>query len=304
VIGDRAFNALLGLGAAVVLGMVVLIGYTLARGAAPAVAEFGPQFVVSTDWDPVHHSYGALPFIYGTLASTFWAVLIAVPVGLLTAIFLAEIAPGWLAQPIGFTVELLAAIPSVVLGLWGIFVLVPLVRAFELFVADRGWGEFPLFRGPPMGIGMLAAALILAIMILPFITSIARDAIAAVPQAQSDAALALGATHWESIRGPVLKYARKGILGGIVLAVGRALGETMAVTMVIGNNPQISLSLFESAYTMSALLANQFAEATEELHVASLIEIALILLVLTVVVNGLARLMIWGTARGDGGHAT
>jgi phosphate transport system permease protein len=301
VIGDRAFTILLGLGGLAVFALIVGIGVSLAKGAGEAHDTFGPGFVTGRVWDPVHETYGALPFIYGTLMSTLLALVLAVPVGLGTAIFLAEIAPRALGQAVAFLVELLAAVPSVVLGMWGIFVLVPLVRKLEEFVIPR-WGHLPVFSGAPTGLGLLTAAIILAIMILPFITSIARDSILAVPRTQGEAAFALGATHWETIRGPLLRFARKGIIGGVVLATGRALGETMAVTMVIGNCPIISASLFESSYTMSALIANEFAEATEALHRASLINIALILLGVTVAVNALARLLIWSTVRHAGGE--
>jgi phosphate transport system permease protein len=295
VLTDRAFNGLLALAASAILALVALIGFSLANGAAPALKQFGWHFVTGRDWDPVQQNFGALPFIWGTLASSLLALTIAVPIGLGTAIVLAELAPRWMAQPLSFMVELLAAVPSVVYGLWAIFVLVPIVRAVQMRIGEH-WGNFPLFSGPPIGLGLLTAAIVLAIMILPFITSISRDALQAVPRTQADAALALGATRWEAIRGPVLGYARKGILGGIILALGRALGETMAVTMVIGNVPSISASLFEPAYSMSAVLANQFAEATEPLHLSALVAVAFLLLVLTIIVNALARLLIWGAA--------
>ncbi|MCX7598686.1 MAG: phosphate ABC transporter permease subunit PstC [Armatimonadetes bacterium] len=295
VLSDRVANSILAAGAASVVGLAVLLGVVLSLGAAPALSKFGAGFLVGKTWDPVAEHFGALPFIYGTLASSFLALLMAVPVGLGAAIFLAEVLPQWLARPIAFMIELLAAVPSVVYGMWGVFVAVPAIARVEEFIGQR-WGHIPLFSGPPIGIGMLAAGVILAIMVLPFIASISREAILAVPRAQAEAALALGATKWETIRGPLLRYARKGILGGIVLALGRALGETMAVTMVIGNVPQISVSLFQSGYTMSAVLANEFAEATGRIHTAALVEIALVLLVLTVLVNAFARLLIWGTA--------
>lgn len=294
VLSDRAANCILAGGALAVVGLAVLLGVTLSVGSAPAISHFGFRFLIGKTWDPVQEEFGALPFIYGTLVSSFLALLMAVPVGLGAAIFLAEVAPQKIARPIAFLVELLAAVPSVVYGMWGVFVAVPAIARLEEFLGER-WGHIPLFSGPPIGIGMLAAGIILAIMILPFVASISREAILAVPRAQTDAALALGATKWETIRGPVLRYARKGILGGIVLALGRALGETMAVTMVIGNVPQISASLFASGYTMSAVLANEFAESTGAIHLAALTEIALVLLVLTVLVNAFARLLIWGT---------
>lgn len=294
VLSDRVCNCILAGGALAVIGLAVLLGVTLSLGSAPAISRFGLRFLIAKTWDPVRGEFGALPFIYGTLVSSSLALLIAVPVGLGAAIFLAEVAPQRIARPLAFVVELLAAVPSVVYGMWGVFVAVPAIARLEEFISAR-WGHIPLFSGPPIGIGMLAASVILAIMVLPFVASISREAILAVPRAQRDAALALGATKWEAIRGPLLRYARKGILGGMVLALGRALGETMAVTMVIGNVPQISASLFASGYTMSAVLANEFAEATGALHTAALTEIALVLLVLTVLVNALARLLIWGT---------
>jgi len=300
LLSDRGFNLLLLGASAAVLALIALIGVSLARGAAAGITHFGWRFLTGTTWDPVQEDFGALPFIYGTLVSSLLALFIAVPVGLGTAVFLAKLAPGWLARPMAFLVELLAAVPSVVLGLWGIFVLAPIIQKLEAFVGQR-WGEFPLFTGAPVGVGMLAAGIILAIMILPFIASIGRGAILAVPRAQAEAGYALGATRWETISGPILRYARKGILGGIVLALGRALGETMAVTMVIGNTPRISVSLFESGYTMSAVLANEFAEATAPLHLSCLVEIALVLLAVTILVNAMARLLIWGTAATAGG---
>jgi phosphate transport system permease protein len=302
VITDRVFNLLLGLAAALVLALIGLIGLTLAKGAAPAAHQFGLRFLIGTNWDPIAMDFGALPFIWGTVVSSVLALLIAVPVGLGTGIFLAEICPESLARPIAFTVELLAAVPSVVFGMWGLFVVVPLMQQVQEAVGSR-WGGIPLFSGAPIGLGMLTASLILAIMILPFIASISRDALRAVPRVQSEAGLALGTTRWETISGPVLRYARKGIYGGVILALGRALGETMAVTMVIGNNPQISLSLFRSAYTMPAVLANEFAEATGAMHTGALVTIALVLLGVTFTVNAIARLLIWSStshAEGQG----
>lgn len=295
VLSDRAFNCVLFGSSALVLGLVVLLGLGLAKGAMPAIEYFGLSSLTGREWDPVRNEYGALPFVWGTFYSSALALLMAVPVGLGTAVYLARIAPPWIARPLGFTVELLAAVPSVVYGMWGIFVAVPVIREAQVWVTDR-WGDFPVFEGPPLGIGLFAAGAILAIMILPFIASVARESIIAVPNTQSDAALALGATWWETMRGPVLKYARRGIIGGIILALGRALGETMAVTMLIGNTPRISVSVVRSAYTMSSVIANEFGEALEQLQLASLVNIALVLLVLTIAVNAVARLLIWGTA--------
>ncbi len=284
----------------VVLALVVILGYTLAKNSSASLEHFGWRFLISTDWDPVHQHFGALPFVWGTLVTSFIALLLAVPVGVGTAIFLAELAPTAVSRPVSFLVELLAAVPSVIFGLWGIFVAAPIIQKFELFVGER-WGHIPFFSGPPMGIGMLAAGIILAIMVLPFVASISTDAIRAVPRAQSEAGLALGTTRWETLRGPVLRYAKKGILGGIILALGRALGETMAVTMLIGNTPTISISLFESGYSMASVIANEFAEAMGHLHAAAMSEIALLLLLLTVAVNAVARLLIWGSTGMQGG---
>lgn len=294
VLSDRVFNIILAVCGAIVLALIFILALSLMKGSTKALAHFGGGFIVATNWDPVREDFGALPFIWGTLMSSLLALLIAVPVGLGTGIFLSEIAPKRLAEPIAFIIELLAAVPSVVYGMWGIFVIVPLVRQLQDLVGGTPLGGFPLFSGPPVGVGLLTAGIVLAIMILPFIAAISKDALQAVPRTQAEAGLALGTTKWETIRGPLLRYARKGILGGVILALGRALGETMAVTMLIGNNPQITPSLFRSAYSMAAVLANEFAEATGDMHTSALVSIALVLLALTLAVNALARLLIWG----------
>jgi phosphate transport system permease protein len=237
-----------------------------------------------------------LPFIFGTIASSLLALLIALPLSLGVAVFLAELAPRWIERPLSFLVELLAAIPSIVYGLWGIFVLVPWLRAHVQLFLGKELGFLPLFKGPNYGFGMLAAGLILAIMILPIITSISRDVLKSVPDIYREAALGLGATRWETTR-IILKDARSGIFGATLLGLGRALGETMAVTMVIGNRPEISASLFSPAYSMASVLANEFAEATTSMYTAALIEIALVLFVVTVLLNALARLVIWSFTR-------
>lgn len=293
VISDRVFNVLLALAGSLVLALIVILGLSLMHGSEAAFKQFGAHFVIGTNWDPVKEDFGALPFIWGTLMSSLLALLIAVPVGLGTGLFLSEIAPRKFAEPIAFVVELLAAVPSVVYGMWGIFVIVPLMQKLQDYVGGH-WGGFPLFSGPPVGVGLLTASVVLAIMILPFIAAISKDSLQAVPRTQAEAGLALGTTRWETISGPVLRYARKGILGGVILALGRALGETMAVTMLIGNNPQITASLFRSAYSMSAVLANEFAEAAAGMHTSALVSIAFVLLALTLAVNALARLLIWG----------
>jgi len=266
-----------------------------------AIRAFGLRFLVTSHWDPVAGEFGALPFIYGTLLSSLLALLIAVPLSLGAAIFLAELAPAWIRPPVAFLIEMLAAVPSVVYGLWGIFVLVPWLRDWVQPALATTLGFLPLFQGPPYGIGMLAAGLILSIMVVPYITSVSREVLLAVPGSQREAALGLGATRWEATRIAVLRYGRSGLIGAILLGLGRALGETMAVTMVIGNRPEIAASLFAPGYTMASVLANEFTEATSDLYVSALVEIGLLLLVITVVVNGFARLLVWsvgGPARG------
>ena len=302
---DRCFRMLSLLLALMGPLILLVLGYSLFHAALPSIREFGGHFLTTKTWDPVHNIYGILPAIFGTVVTSALALLIAVPISLGTAIFLAELAPRWLSEPLSFLVELLAAVPSIIYGLWGIFVLIPLLRTFELWLQAQPWlqdrdgNSFSLFSGPPLGIGMLAAGVVLAIMILPYITSISREVIKTVPMAQREAAYALGATRWEVIRGPILRYVRSGILGAIILGLGRALGETMAVTMVIGNVPVISASLFSQGYTMPSLLANEYLEATEKLHVSSLVEVALVLVIITIIVNGTARLLIWSVARND-----
>jgi phosphate transport system permease protein len=266
-----------------------------------ALRTFGFRFLVTSHWDPVAGEFGALPFIYGTLVSSVLALLIAVPLSLGAAIFLAELAPAWIRPPISFLIEMLAAVPSVVYGLWGIFVLVPWLRDWVQPALGRTLGFLPLFQGPPYGIGMLAAGVILSIMVVPYITAVSREVLLAVPNSQREAALGLGATRWESTRMAVLRYGRSGLIGAILLGLGRALGETMAVTMVIGNRPEIAASLFAPGYTMASVLANEFTEATSDLYVSALVEVGLLLLLVTVVVNGLARLLVWsvgGPVRG------
>lgn len=297
--GDRVFRGGTLLFAGSVLALMLLLALVLIRAAWPAIGHSGLRFLVSRDWDPVRDAFGALPFVYGTLVSSLLALLIAVPVSLGTAVFLAELAPDWLRGPVSFLVELLAAVPSIVYGLWGVFVLVPLLRPAEAWLGEH-FGAIPLFQGAPYGIGMLAGGLILAIMVLPYIAAVSREVLQAVPASQREAAYALGATQWEALRGPVFRAARPGILGAVLLGLGRALGETMAITMVIGNRPDISGSLFNPAYTMASVLANEFTEATGKIHLATLIEIGLLLFVLTIVLNAIARLLIWSVARETG----
>ena len=289
--GDLGFRLFTGTFAVALLVIVAGIGVELYRESVLSIHEFGFKFWITDVWDPVSGEFGARPFIWGTLYSSILALLIAAPISLGIATYLSELCPPILKQPLIFLTELLAAIPSIVYGLWGIFVLVPLVRKIELATPDA-WRRLPLFSGPPIGLGMLSAALILAVMVTPFISSLAREVLKQVPRTQREAAYALGATRWEAIR-VALAYGKTGIVGAVMLGLGRALGETMAVTMVIGNTPKASWSLFAPQYTMSAVIANEFTEATDKLHLHALIEIGLVLFIITLVVNALSRLLIW-----------
>ncbi|HUK86481.1 MAG TPA: phosphate ABC transporter permease subunit PstC [Terriglobales bacterium] len=288
-----------------VLGIVALIVVELVVHSRLSQHTFGWRFFTGDNWDPVAGDFGALPFLYGTLVSSFLALVLAVPLAVGVAIFITEMCPHLLRGLLSFLVELLAAIPSVIYGLWGIFVLAPLLRKDVQPWLGKRLGWTGLFTGPPYGIGMLAAGVILAIMIIPIIASITREMLTAVPQVQREGVLALGATRWEMIRTGVLRNARAGIVGGIILGLGRALGETMAVTMVIGNSAQIAKSLFAPGYTMAAVIANEFSEATGNLYLSALIEVGLALFLVTIVVNILARLLVWTVTRGTpvGTHA-
>jgi phosphate transport system permease protein len=292
---DLGFRVGTGFFGFVLIFIVVAIGVELTRQSTLAIQKFGLNFWRTQTWDPVAGEFGALPFIWGTLYSSILALALATPIALGIAIFIAELCPARLQRPLVFLTELLAAIPSIVYGLWGIFVLVPAVRSLQTWTPSA-LRRLPLFTGPPLGVGMLAAGLILAVMIIPFTSSVAREVLKSVPSAQREGAYALGATRLEAIRA-ALFYARTGILGAIMLGFGRALGETMAVTMVIGNNPQVSLSLFAPQYTMAAVLANEFTEAADELYLHALVEIGLVLFTITLVVNLLSRLLIWSMAR-------
>jgi phosphate transport system permease protein len=292
-VGDTLFRLVTAGAACVLVAVVVSIFVVLAWESAGAIRTFGWRFLTTTKWDPVFSEFGALAFIYGTLVSSLLALLQAVPLGIGTALFLSEMAPRWLRTPVAFLVELLAAIPSVVYGLWAIFVLVPWVRSYVTPALADTLGFLPFFQGPSYGVGMLAASIILAVMIVPYVTSVALEVFQTVPIAQREAALALGATRWEMIRLAVLPYGRAGVIGAIMLGLGRALGETMAVTMVIGNRPDISLSFFAPASTMASVIANEFSEASSELYVQVLVEIALVLMVVTMIVNVLARVLVW-----------
>jgi phosphate transport system permease protein len=257
--------------------------------------EFGLKFLIGTAWDPLKDNYGALPFIYGTIVSSLIALLIALPLGLGCAIYLSEVSQSKIRDYIAVMVELLAAIPSVVYGLWGIFVLGPWLTSVVQPLLQKTFGFLPIFQGPPFGLSMLSGGVILAIMILPTITAISREVFQAVPHTLRESAMALGATSWEKFKLAVFGPARSGIIGATILGLGRALGETMAVTMVIGNTPQIKASLFAPAYTLASVIANEFAEAVSDINLSVLIELGLILLVITIIVNGFARLLVWRT---------
>jgi phosphate transport system permease protein len=274
---------------------VCVIGFELARQSLASIHKFGFDFWRTEIWDPVAGQFGALPFIWGTLYSSIVALAIATPIALGIAVFISELCPAVLRQPLLFLTELLAAIPSIVYGLWGIFVLVPAIRSIEVST-PAVLRHLPLFSGPPLGVGMFSAAVILAIMVIPFTSSVSREVLKSVPVAQREAAYALGATRFEAIRA-ALYYARTGIVGAIMLGFGRALGETMAVTMVIGNNPKVSASLFAPQYTMAAVIANEFTEAANPLYLSALVEIGLVLFIITLVVNSMSRLLIWTMAR-------
>jgi phosphate transport system permease protein len=290
--GDRAFKWLTLLMALSVFVLIALIGYELTQGSGIALRRFGWHFLVSSDWDPVNEQYGALPFIFGTLVSSAIALLIAVPISIATAVYLTELAPLWLRQPLIMFIELLAAVPSVILGFWGIFVMVPWLRDHLFPGLQNTLGFLPFFQGPIYGLSMLAAGIILAIMAVPIITSVSREILRSVPGLQREAAYALGATRWEVTRIAVLSYAKKGLFGAVILGLGRALGETMAVTMVIGNRPEIAKSLFAPGYTLASVIANEFTEATTDTHLSALFEIGLVLLGVTVLVNALAQLLL------------
>jgi phosphate transport system permease protein len=295
---DRILIGIIAACSASVLFIVVGIAVTMVVGASPSLAKFGIGFLFSSTWDPVNGVFGALPFIFGTMVTSLLGLAIGGPIALGAAIALSELVPIAFRGILSALVELLAAIPSVVYGLWGIFVLAPLLRSVVEPFLQTYLGFIPLFSGVPYGVGMLAGGLILAIMILPTIAAVSRDVILAVPRDQREGLLALGATKWEMIWVAVLPYARPGILGGVILGLGRALGETLAVTMLIGNRPEISASLFAPSYTMASVIANEFTEATSPLHLASLMEIGLVLFGVTIVVNAVARLLVWQIAGG------
>jgi phosphate transport system permease protein len=289
---DKAFETLTLLAALAVVALLFLVAWELIRGSNLSIGKFGFHFFATSTWDPVADQYGALPFIYGTFMSSLIALVIAVPLSVGTAIYLTELAPRWIRQPLVSLIEMLAAIPSVILGLWGIFVMIPWLRTYPFAFLKQTLGWTPVFSGPIYGTSMLAGGIIVAIMIMPIITSVSREILRAVPDLQREAAYALGATRWEVTRLAVLSYARKGIFGAIVLGLGRAIGETMAVTMVIGNTPQIAKSLFAPGYTLASVIANEFTEATSDLYVSALVEIGLVLLAMTILANLLAQLLL------------
>ena len=300
-LADSAFFCVMLLCALSIFAIVMFIAIILVKKSQLSLHAFGLKFFAGHDWDPVNGNFGAWPFIFGTLASSLLALIIAVPLALGVAIFLTELCPRQLRAPISFLTELLAAIPSVVYGLWAIFVLVPLMREGLGTFFTRFFGWTHLFEGPNFGVGLLTAAIVLAVMILPVISSLTRDIMLSVPNHQREAVLALGATRWEMIRVGVLRNARIGIVGAVILGLGRALGETMAVTMVIGNQVEIPKSLFAPGYTLASVIANEFSEATTDLYLSALIEIGLALFLVTIVVNAVARLLVWAVTRGQPG---
>ena len=298
-LGDKIFRTVLIVFASTIVLIVVAMIAMLIANSLPTLQKFGIGFLFEREWQPASDIYGALPFIYGTIVSSVIALLISVPLSLGIAIFLVEQAPKKLATPIAFMVELLAAIPSVVYGLWGIFVLAPFIREYLGRFLQEYFGFIPIFQGRLTGIGMLTGGLILALMVTPIITAIVRDVLEVVPNTQREAALALGATKWETTK-IVLGNAASGIAGAIVLGLGRALGETMAITMVIGNVPQISTSIFDSANTIASVLAANFAEATDRLYLSALIEMGLVLFLVTFIINAFAKFLVSSVAKKAG----
>ncbi|HZT21474.1 MAG TPA: phosphate ABC transporter permease subunit PstC [Verrucomicrobiae bacterium] len=290
--GDEVFKWLTLVMALSIFALIILIGWELFEGSKVALHRFGWHFLVTKDWDPVNEKFGALVFIYGTLVTSAIALLIAVPISIATAVYLTELAPLWLRQPLVIFIELLAAVPSVILGVWGIFVMIPFLRDHVFPLLQKWFGFLPLFQGPIYGVSMLAGGIIVSIMCIPIITSVSREILRSVPGLQREAAYALGATRWEVTRIAVLSYAKKGLYGAVILGLGRALGETMAVTMVIGNTPQIVASLFAPGYTLASVIANEFTEATGRVYLSALFELGLVLLGVTVLVNIGAQLLL------------
>ncbi|MCE7890852.1 MAG: phosphate ABC transporter permease subunit PstC [Sorangiineae bacterium PRO1] len=296
-LGDFLFRGVASLFAMAIVLVLAAMALEMWTAARPSIEHSGWRFIVGRDWDPVRDSFGALPFIYGTLVSSLLALCISVPISLGVAIFLTELAPAWLRAPVSFLVELLAAVPSVIYGLWGIFALAPFLRNHLEPFLGKTLGFLPLFQGPHQGFGMLAGGIILAIMITPTISSVSREVLRAVPDTLREGALALGSARWEALRFAILPYARSGIIGAIILGLGRALGETMAITMVIGNRADISTSLFAPGYTMASVIANEFTEATGDVYLGALAEIGLLLFAVTLILNVIARLLVWRVGR-------
>ena len=301
--GDEIARLITFLFAASLVLITILLVFELWQGSALARHKFGFEFFRTTTWDPIGEHFGAWPFIYGTLVTSIVSLLIAVPLGIGAAIFLAELAPQRISDTLEFFIDLLAAVPSVIYGLLGVFIVVPLMRQYVDPFLKGALGFLPFFQGPAYGVGFLTAGIVLAIMVIPYIISVSREVLLSVPRDQREAALALGATRWESTWKVVVPFARAGIMGSIFLALARALGETMAVAMVIGNSPAISASLFAPGYSIAAVIANELLEATGELHSQSLIELGLVLFLLTFILNGLARLLIVVTSQRGAGSA-
>ena len=291
--GDRAFLLVIYASAGLFVLLVAGLFVSLVQGSWASLVQFGPKFLWTSQWNPVTEQFGALPLIYGTLVSSLIAIVLAGVVGVLAAAYLAEFAPRWLARPLGFVIELLAAVPSVVFGLWGLFALAPFVRNVIGPFLQHYFGFLPIFQGAIYGVGLLTAGLVLALMVLPTVTAISREVIVAIGDDLREASMSLGATKWETVARVVLPASRVGIFGAVVLALGRALGETIATTMVIGNRPEIVASLFAPSYTLASVIANEFTEANGQVYISALIELGLILFVVSFVVNGFARLLLW-----------
>lgn len=299
--GDAVFKGVIMTLAASIIVILLIMLFEMVKESLPSLQKFGWRFIIGREWDAVQGQFGALDFLYGSVVSSILAILLATPLSVGAALFITDIAPHRVGSIIAPVIELLAAIPSVIYGLWGVLVMAPwLQKSIQPWLIDH-LGFIPFFQGAPYGVSMLAAVFILMIMIIPIITSITKEVLLAVPVSQKEAAYALGATRWEMVRMALIPYARSGVLGAVILGLGRAVGETMAVTMVIGNTPQISLSLLSPAYTMPSVIANEFAETTSKLHASALMEVGLILLVVTLLINVLARLLIWSVTRGDTG---
>lgn len=300
VVTDRLFIALLFLASALFVAILAGLAVELVKGSWLSLRTFGPAFLWTSQWNPITNRFGALPFIYGTIVSSLIAIALAGVFGVFAAIFLSDFAPAPIARPLSFAIELLAAVPSVVFGLWGLFVLAPAMRTTIDPFLQRILGFLPIFSGPSYGVGLLTAGVVLALMIVPTVTAISRDVIGAIPIEQREASMSLGATRWETVIKVVVPAARAGIFGAIVLALGRALGETIATTMVIGNRPEIAASLFAPSYTLSSVIANEFTEATTDVYLSALIELGLLLLLVSIVVNAAARAMMWTVFRRAG----